>query len=176
VTDHDIQFVLMLVNSATLITLIWYAFETMRLRRVAQDQLEALSKPCLTLWAELRDRADAIVSSNQAVGTTVVRAHDASFVVQNVGNGPALNVRYRFRPLDVQGRKPRPEPSYLQMVIAGEKVPLPEPVTSYIGKWELVFRFESFGGNAYESVVTLNERVLVGFQFEALRGRGNDFF
>jgi len=29
--------------------------------KAAMDQVEGLSKPCLTLWAELRDPADAIV-------------------------------------------------------------------------------------------------------------------
>jgi len=168
VTDHDIQFTLIVINSATFIALIWYSFETMRLRRAAQDQLEALAKPCLTLWADLRNQADAILSMNQAVGNTVVRADDANFVVLNIGNGVALNVQYVFRRLDADAQRVRDDPSYLQTVLAGKNVTMPEPVNAYAGNYELIFQFESLGGVSYQSVVTLNGHVLVGFRFKRI--------
>src|ERR1035438_4324629 len=39
----------------TLGVLVWYAYETMRLRRAAVDQVEGMAKPCLTIFARLRD-------------------------------------------------------------------------------------------------------------------------
>ena len=55
VSDHHIQLGILIVGSLTFVALIWYAVETRRLRLAAQDQLEALAKPCLSLWADLRD-------------------------------------------------------------------------------------------------------------------------
>jgi hypothetical protein len=170
VTDHDIQFAVMLINSITFVALIWYCWETRRLRIIAQDQLEALSKPCLTIWADLRNQADAILSMNQAVGNTVVRGDDGSFVALNIGNGPALNVKYIFRTLDAEGRKPRADPSYVPTLLPAQKVALPQPINAYTGNYEIVFEFESFSGRSYQSIVTLNGRVLVAFQFQPARG------
>jgi hypothetical protein len=88
------------VGFAALAVLIWYAIETMKLRMAAMEQVESMAKPCLTLWADLRDPTDAILEMHDAVGVMVVRGSDAQFVVQNIGTGIALNVSYYFRSLD----------------------------------------------------------------------------
>ena len=163
------QLALTAVNTATLLALLWYSFETRRLRIIAQDQLEALAKPCLTLWADLRNQTDAILSMDQAVGNTVIRTNDANFVVQNIGNGAALNIRYVFKALDADSRCPKDSPSYIQALLAGQKAALPEPINAFAGNYQLILRFEGFGGKAYESAVTLNGHVLVGFRFRPLR-------
>jgi hypothetical protein len=72
------------VQFVALVGLFWYCVETRKMREAAQDQVrisqdlivaameqvEGLSKPCLTLDSELRDAADAIMGIG-VVGNTV---------------------------------------------------------------------------------------------------------
>lgn len=154
-----------LVGLAGLFVLIWYTTETMKLRKTSMEQVEAIAKPVLTLWADLRDAGDAILEMNDTPGALVARGSDAQFVVQNIGTGIALNVRYCFRSLDSAERGDLD--GYLFYVLQGQKIKLPVPMNSsrYAGKSEAVFSFESIGGRRYESTITMNARVLTRFQF-----------
>jgi hypothetical protein len=112
VQEHmlTVQIWMLVIQSLALGGLIWYTWVTRGIRKasqdqvrvsqdlikVAMDQVEGLSKPCLTLYSGLRDGADAIMAMNGAVGNTVARGDQGSFVLQNIGNGIALNVRYQF--------------------------------------------------------------------------------
>ena len=169
VSDHGIQLAILSVAALTLLALIWYAVETRRLRIAAHDQLEALAKPCLTLWSDLRDSGDALLSLHQAVGNTSIGDDAGQFVVQNIGNGVALNVRYTFRALDSDGKKQSEEPSYFLNILPCQKVRMPEPVSAFPGGYELRFQFESIGGRTYQSTITFNSRVLTHFKFDAAR-------
>lgn len=165
-TDHAIQFTVMIIYAVTLVVLAVYTWETHKLRIAAWEQVESLSKPCLTLWAKLRDGADAILEMDGAVGNLDLRANDAQFVVHNIGNGVALNVRYVFRSLEAGAAQDKTE-RYFVRVLAGEKISMPEPInaSSYSGAYELVFWFESIGGTKYESVTRLQRRTLTQFTF-----------
>lgn len=63
------------------IGLFWYVIETYRLRKISQRQLESLAKPCVLILED----ADEI--RNFA---------DRNLIIKNVGNGPALNIRWRL--------------------------------------------------------------------------------
>jgi hypothetical protein len=149
--------------------LIWYAFETMKLRRAAMEQVESMAKPCVTLCAELRDQADAILDMEGAVGAMIVKTRDAQFLVQNIGTGIALNVSYQFRNLDSPQRPDNPR--YLFYVLLNQRVQLPETINASpcAGNCEVVFRFQSIGGRWYQSTVTMNNRVLTKFDFKPLK-------
>jgi len=164
-----IQVVNCIVAVVALFVLIRYTAETRRIRESAQEQVESMAKPCLTLWAKLRDPTDAILDMHDAVGAMVVRGSDAQFVVQNIGAGIPLNVCYYFRAPDTAERPEKP--GYLFYVLLGQPVQLPEPLnaTPYAGNCEVVFRFQSIGGRWYQSTVTMNNRVLTKFAFEAIK-------
>ncbi len=163
-SDHQIQFGILIVGVLTLIALVWYAIETWKLRKAAEEQLEALAKPCLTLAAKLRKATDAILSLDLAVGNTILQDDEGSFVLQNVGNGVALNIRYTIEQREPAKRKSA-DRSYLQNAMPGQRIAMPEPVNAYSGECELHFYFESIRGKKYHSVVILNNRVLTGFRF-----------
>jgi hypothetical protein len=57
--------------------LYYYAHETTKLRRISQNQLEAMSKPCVVFIEQ------------------EVTGQDRPLWIKNVGNGPALNIRWR---------------------------------------------------------------------------------
>lgn len=169
VSDHNIQFALLILALFTFLTLVWYAIETKRLRRAAEDQLEALAKPCLTLATELRAVSDAILEMHQAVGNTIAAGNGGYFVLHNIGSGVALNVTYRFKSLDPHLQADS-STRYFISVPPGHKIRMPEPMNASgcSGECELVFRFESIGRKTYQSTITMNHHVLTSFSFKSL--------
>jgi hypothetical protein len=132
------------------------------------DQVEGLSKPCLTLYSGLRDGADAIMAMNGAVGNTVARGDQGSFVLQNIGNGIALNVRYQFLRVPREEVARQHHEHYLQHILATQKVTMPEPMTAYGDNWELHLEYQSIGGRRYNSIVTISNYVLTAFVFNPI--------
>jgi hypothetical protein len=182
-----IQICLLAVQFLTLVALVVYAWDTRRIRKAAEGQVEAsnklleaaidqsegLSKPCLTLCGELRADADTILEMHGAIGRTTARSDQGHLVVQNIGNGIALNVRYSIQPLPPSDREYRLESSgYLQNALAGQRISMAELVTTTLsGDYEIGFQFQSIGGREYRTVVKMNERVLTGFTFAQVRPR-----
>ena len=170
------------VQVLALIVLIWYAWETKRLRkaaekqvevsqellRAAMDQVEGLSKPCLTLWHGLRDPVDTVLEMGGAVGSTTARSNDGQFVIQNIGNGVALNVKYTFKRINEPDERKvlAGQDRYVPYVLVGQKMTIPEPVAAFSGEYPVILAFQSFGRRKYRTVVTMNNRVLTDLVFE----------
>ena len=142
--------------------LIKYTNETVKLRALAQDQVEAPNKPCLTLATKLRDFRDTIVRQDGAVGSLEIESVDACFVLENIGTGVVLNASYFFRKDSTNHSK-----RYLPNVKVGQRIQMPEPinVSAYSGECKVVFEYESISGRKYESTVSLNNHVLTRFDF-----------
>jgi hypothetical protein len=164
-SDHHIQLCLLAVQFAGLVGLAWYAFETYGLRKAAQDQIEALSMPYLTLLSEQRDAGDTILARHGAVGTLQAKVDQGNYAVRNIGSGVALNIRYRF----VTEEEGKFQPGYVQHIAIGQPMPIPEALITYQGKASLVFLYESLGGRKYETIVTIDRTVLTGSTFTPLR-------
>jgi len=122
-----------------------------------------MSKPCLALLGELRDGTDAILDMHGAVGNIVARADGGSYVVINMGNGVALNVRYRFtRANDIP--VPR-EQRYVPNIFPTAKVTLVETLGGYSAEHDVTFDYESIGGRKYRTTIHLNHHVITSFSF-----------
>jgi hypothetical protein len=74
--------------------LVWYALETLRIRKASQEQAEAVQRPCLTLATAARGYEDAVLEMGGAVGGMIVAAREGNVALWNVGSGPAINARY----------------------------------------------------------------------------------
>jgi len=172
------------VQILTLFALIWYAIETMKIRKAAQRQVqtsldliraataqvEGMSKPCLTFWGDLRDGADAILEMNGAIGNIVARADAGNYVIQNIGNGVALNVQYRFtRPNDNPDRPQNMR--YVPNILPNVRVALVEPLGGYDAEHDVTFDYESIGGRRYRTTIHLNHHVITAFVFEEVEER-----
>jgi hypothetical protein len=171
------------VQITALVGLFWYCVETRRMRKAAQDQVrisqnlivaamdqvEGLSKPCLTMDSNLRDAADAIMSIG-VVGNTVAAEDKGSFAVRNIGNGVALNVNFNIIYTgQYPANFPKPQLRYLQNVLAGQRVNMLAPMNPYNGgEFEVVFHYQSIGGRCYESRIIMNAFVLTEFRFGTL--------
>ncbi len=179
--NDPIQVSMLLVQILALVALLLYVWDTRKIRKaadeqikvsqalvqVAMDQVEGLSKPCLTIWSKLRDAADTMLEMDGAVGSMVVREDGGRFVAQNIGNGVALNVRYNIKRTDQPSGPHGPKSRYLPNVLAGQAVAMSEPVSTYSGDYcEVVFRFNSIGGREYQTTVTMSNLVITDFSFK----------
>jgi hypothetical protein len=180
--NDPVQNAMLVVQFLGLLGLVWYTIETHKMRKAAQkqveisqvliktamDQVEGLSKPCLTIWSDLRDPSDIILEAGRAVGNTVARGDQGSFVLQNIGNGVALNVSYRFKQTnDPLGTASLRHERYVQNVLASQKVTMVETLTSCRGgDYQIIFNYESIGGRKYRTTVTIINLVLTSLVFE----------
>jgi hypothetical protein len=113
-----------IVNCVVLATLFWYALETKRIRKASQQQVEALQKPCLALVSEPRDFDDTVLEMDDAVGGMIVASGNVK--VENIGNGPAVNVRFKINPADRSADSNAARSSgYLQNISQGKTVVMP---------------------------------------------------
>lgn len=184
VSDHHIQLLMLVVQALAFGGLVIYCLETWKLRKASEtqvkvsqdlitaatDQVEGLAKPCLTLESDLRDASDAIMGIG-VVGNTVAAGKTGDdFFVRNIGNGVALNVTFDIIYTgEYPDRFPKRKGRYLQNVLAGEKVNMLTPMNPYrSGEFIVLFHYQSIGGRAYESKITMNGFVLTDFRFGQL--------
>ena len=153
-----------LVQLAILVALVWYAVETWRIRKASEEQAEAQQKPCLTVVTAPRDYDEAILEMNGAVGGMVVAPRNGNIALENMGNGPAINVSYNFNPVD-PSTVSCPH-GYLQNIRAGGTfiMAVARGVLSN-REYELIVTYESLSGRRYESRITINNLVLTAFHF-----------
>ena len=170
---------MLVVQILGVLGLFWYVIETMKIRRTGQQQLqtsldlikaataqvEGMSKPCLSFWGELRDGKDVILEKHGAVGNIVAHADGGSYVIQNIGNGVALNIKYRFpRP------NHEPDERYVPNLLPTGKAALVEGLNLYNAEHTVTFDYESISGHKYRSTITLNHHVITSFHFEEITG------
>jgi len=170
-TDHHIQVSMLIVQSLALLGLLWYAIETLKIRKAAQkqvkasnDQVEGLSQPCLTFVGEIRDGNDVILEMNGAVGNIVVSPYAGSFTITNIGSGVALNIHYQFT-----GADHRPAVRYIPHVASSARASLIERVSQYNGQHQATFDYESIGGRKYRTTIGLNHQVITSFDFKEIK-------
>ncbi len=185
-SDHHIQLLMLVVQAAALIGLVVYCRETIKIRQASEnqvklsqglfkssmDQVEALSRPCITFLAELRDGADAILEMHGAAGSLVARPDQGSYVIHNIGNGVALNLKYyitrgvpEFDQPNIRGMR------YMPAIPATARVTLVETLGGYNAEHDATFEYESIGGRKYRSTVKLNHHVITEFVFEEVSER-----
>lgn len=174
-SDHCIQLLMLAVQALALIGLTAYCVETYKVRTAAQkqlknsmDQLESYSKPCITFWSELRDGEDVILQTHGATGSLVARADGGSYVIQNLGNGLALNLRYYITRNNPQLDQNSDRWRYLPTVPASAKVTLVETLGQFNQQHEATFEYSSIGGRRYRSTITLNHHVITAYKFEEI--------
>lgn len=169
---------MLIVQTLGVIGLAIYCCETYRIRKASQDQVtasqrliqaamdqvEGLSKPCIAFSAQLRDGADAILEMHGAVGNLIVLPDGGSYVIHNIGNGPALNLRYFFT-RDNAERDWR----YLPAVLTSQRATLVETLGGYSAEHVATFEYESIGGRKHRSAIILNHQVITAFNFEEIR-------
>ena len=157
----------LIVQSGVLLVLLLYTLETLKMRKAAQEQAEGVQKPCLTLVSAARDYAEAVLEFDDAVGGMIIGAQEGNVVIENIGNGPAINVRYVFRPVNPpQGQNVAQPNGYLQNLPGHSRftIPLAREVLRNL-EYRVHLTCESMTGQKYESAITVNNFVLTRFNF-----------
>ena len=149
------------IQAGALIALIVYACDTRAIKKASLEQAEAAQKPCLVLVTESRDYDETAVQADGAMGGAVI-ARRNRVALENVGNGPALNVRYDFRPRDPSNiSRPR---GYLPEIIAGRSLELAVPRSIFdTDDYEAVLQYESMSRQKYESSIVVTRGVVTEF-------------
>ena len=163
----------LVVSILTLLAIVWYVCETLKIRRASQEQAEALQKPCVVLVAAPRDPDDAILDGDGAVGEMVVDAHDGNVALVNIGSGPALNVYFEFRPIDppnqanvAQRRGQFPAVASRETLV----MQVPRGVLRNL-EYEFVAICESLSGLCYESRIVIKNLVPTRSSFRRVTGK-----
>lgn len=140
------------------------------LLKAAMDQAEGASKPCVVLASRTRDREEALNEIGGAKGSLVVDAsEDGLFLVENIGNGVALNVTFKFDPIDPpHGKNMKGNDGYVQNLPAGQKALLHPPVSMAKFVWEVTLEFDSLSGRRYQTKMPLGMRVLTDISFKEI--------
>jgi len=174
-SDHHIQLLMLMVQSLALIGLMLYCVETHRMRQAAQkqlknsmDQLESYSKPCITFWSELRQGEDVILEMHGATGNLVARPDGGSYVIHNLGNGLALNLRYYVTRNNPQLDQDPERWRYIPTVPVNARVALVETLGHFNQEHEATFEYSSIGRRKYRSTITLNHHVITSYRFEEI--------
>jgi len=173
-----IELGMLVVQALGLIGLAIYCVETSKIRKASQaqvsasqklikaamDQVEGSLKPCIAFVATLRDGTDAILDVHGAVGNLVVHADQGNYVIQNIGNGAALNLRYFF----TRPAVPQPRWRYLPALVPPARVTLIETLGVYNHEHVATFEYESIGGRKYRSTIRVNHYVITAFDFQEI--------
>lgn len=172
------------IGVLTLGALIWYVLETRKMRlaaesqvlltrdlsKAASDQVEGMAKPCLNLKQKLRATIDAITNRDGITGSTEIASEDAQFILENVGNGIALNVDYWFEGAYTTVDPYKETKRYFQLIKPGTCATMPEMINTLKTQNEckLICQFDSIGGRRYQSVITMNDHILTHFAFSEI--------
>jgi len=146
-----------IVLALTFGAVVWYALETQRLQKTAEDQLEALHYPCVVPDYDFINTDKTFHSQDEAGWTDLRVKQDVpsgQIALRNIGTGPALCVKCSFEPIGNKGQRP-PDAS-AAFVSANEVVPIPV-IHSCILAESLTFTatYYSVSGRTYETRGTL---------------------
>ncbi|MDE2758649.1 MAG: hypothetical protein OXI92_19120 [Acidobacteriota bacterium] len=152
--------------------LIWYAYETLKIRKISQEQNEIMQEPRLVPL--VKERADSSLERDVLKDRLYPeqRVLDPSVTgsvrLCNIGNGPAFNVRYEAQFQNREGwpkgalpyiAKGETESTYLSASISNEGW----------GAVRLKLSYESLSGRSYESEMSIkgSDAVVTDYQFRS---------
>jgi len=152
------------ISVITLIVLIYYAWLTSRIARASNIQSEGLSRPVMTVRTRAYDLDWRIV---QAMGVVAAEV-DNDLALINIGNGPALSLRWtvssRFGdrlPASSSGSVPYLRPGEVLQAVARDLHSLPHART------EVVCDYLGVSGVWYRARIQLGERRVLEYSTES---------
>ena len=157
-----------------LMGLVWYTIETRRIRRtsqkqvaLSQDQVEATLRPCISLSTAPLEFNEAILAMDETDSTVIVRCPEGVVQIENIGVGPAINIRYTFQPLTEHESTHANPTGYVAGIPKGGDFRIPVARALIVGhNYECVFEYESVSHRKYRTTVRLNDLVITNMRFE----------
>jgi hypothetical protein len=141
--------------------------------KASQEQAEAMQKPCLMLSTTARPGEDAILGMGGALGGMMLLCPGRDVQLQNVGSGPAINIRYSATPTNPTDSIARPN-GYLVGMRPGEAFAIPLSCEILRGhQWDVAFTYESLSGGRYQTKSIVDDLILTNIQFGRMPNRSD---
>lgn len=172
----------LILQVCTFIALIWYAWETLLMRRasnsqvkalraqirVSEEQVEAQEKPCLALFTDPDPSVHA--SHGGFTAGTILTAYAAGRIgVQNVGNGPALNVLYQFTPREATDEDVKSYRGQIPIIPRRGVAVMPVELDHLSAlAYDFTCTYTSLSEHVYQSETTINHLMLENFVFRLI--------
>jgi hypothetical protein len=157
-----------IVNVLTLIAVGWYAWLTRGIAESAREQAEASQKPVIALKCISReDHSDQIMErlaqEHVPQAAKFALAMGASFVIKNIGTGPALNLFFDFEPTGPGDSKDPKDPNRyarkFPYLAPTDGLETPITVASVLaGDYKFVARYQSLSGKKYLTEMIMHAR------------------
>jgi hypothetical protein len=132
-------------------------------------QVEATHKPFLSFSHYYRDPTDALLGESGIVGEMVISMPEGHPIVNNIGSGPAINIRFAAIPISPKSTA-RPD-GYLLGLKPGENFTLTSITNNILqaSDWEIVLKYESLSGAMYTTKTRVNDLVLTDVKFDQVK-------
>ncbi len=147
-----------------------YAWDTRKIRKTSQQQNEIMQRPCLVPLVTLRE--DSSVNQDVLKGRPYPEQKvldpgvTDSVKLRNIGNGPALKIRYEAQ---IQKKGVRCGGGILPYISKDEpeSINLSPYISNQWGTVKLKLSYESLSGQSYESEMSIKESdaVVTDFKF-----------
>jgi hypothetical protein len=171
-----LDYVNLCVQLLLLAGLVWYTVETRRIRRtsqrqiaLSQDQVEATLRPCVSLSKTSRSFEDVVLALNDTDSAVVVLCPEGVVQIENIGVGPAINIRYDFRPADHHESTHANPKGYVAGISQDGNFRIPVARGLLQGHlYECVFDYESVSHRRYRTRVRLDNLVITEMRFDVI--------
>ena len=138
---------------------------------LSQDQVEATLRPCVSLSMALRDFDATVLAMDETDSTVVVRCPEGLVQIENIGLGPAVNIRYEFRPIGPHESTHAHPTGYVAGISKDGASRIAVARALIEGHdYESLFEYESVSHRKYRTSVTLRNLVITDMRFEVVAG------
>jgi len=151
----------LLVSTAALIVVIWYTRKTHQISSASVEQGEALQEPSVV--SEAFQKPCVVIESSEVVQTPNVQ-------LRNIGNGPAIRLKYKLRQVELpegcEGMTPSAFISYLQAKRSWITDTASDMLSGQI--FEFSAEYESLSGSKYQTKVRVDDGRVASFIFNQI--------
>jgi hypothetical protein len=145
---------------------IWDRIDGRQEHQDASTQIEATNRPCVVFSTAPREPDEAILEMGGTNSLMVLRCPGALAQLENIGNGPAVNIRYLMEHL-VQDATVSGLTGYLVGVSPGETFLTPISRNAFMNvEWKILLTYESLSGHKSKTETTVKNLVLTHIKFE----------
>lgn len=136
---------------------------------LSQDQVEATLRPCVSLSMTAREMEAAVLAAHGTDSTVIIRCPGGLVQLENMGVGPAINIRYEFSTVQPHESTYSHPTGYVAGIPKEGVFLIPVARTLLAGHdYESLIEYESVSHRKYRTRVTLSDLVITDMRFEVL--------
>ena len=153
-----------LIQVATLLALLKYAYDTSRIMRATVAQSQAIHQPCLVLEMALREQNTVIFAQAMKETAPSTRLADRA-VIHNIGVGPAYAISYSFA--GGENNTLNDAPALVPYLLPGQKIEVAYPRPLLVrGAVTFSATYKGLTGVCYQSAQALDDGAILQFHHQ----------